>query len=514
MEEVLSCSVIVVAYNSEDFIPACLNSVQKALEGMNSEVIVLDNGSSQKLSKECKECFPQVKWIDSKENLGFGKGCNYAVRFATKENLFFVNPDTIVAEDTFKKTLQYMLSLERPGLVGCRILNENGTIQSACRRTFPSPMAAIFKTIGLARLFSKSRFFASYNMTYLDPEQNTEVDAVSGSFFCIRKNLFESVGGFDEDFFMYGEDLDICFRVKKLGYQNHYYAGAKIIHFKGKSSSTRRLKTYMDFYKAMFIFAKKHRYYRLPLPFVTLGIFFASFVGAFSRLIPQWWKLLLDAGVVAFGIWFLNFLSPNFEVKPIIISFSFITWGLFTVFGDYSSSGLSGKRWRILLPFLLSASLAFILLNQLSPLLLIFAIMISLGTFLWRRFFFWGSYFYRVFFKRRRRCILLGTPSYSLSRYFQFWNDELQSELLGCVSSGTELVPEKNKKYLLGTLSNMEKICARTGCRELLLVSDYRGHYENLDRNYAQRLRLKVLLLICTRNFNDFVLVDLDNLYS
>ncbi|MDR1759256.1 MAG: glycosyltransferase family 2 protein [Fibrobacter sp.] len=515
MEKSLSCSVIIIAYNSGDFIPACLNSIRKALEGMDSQIIVLDNGSPEPLSQECKDFFPQVKWLHSETNLGFGKGCNYAAKYAEKENLFFINPDTIVAQDTFRKTLSYMLSLEKPGLVGCQILNENGTFQLACRRTFPSPLAAIFKTIGLARLFPKSRFFASYNMTYLDPDQNTEVDAVSGSFFCIRKSLFENIGGFDEDFFMYGEDLDICLRVKKLGYENHYYAGAKIIHFKGKSSATRRLKTYLNFYKAMFIFAEKHRYYRIPLPFVTLGIFFASCVGAFSRLIPQWWKMLLDAGAVFLSVFLLSKISPDFEMRPVVVSLSVLMWCVFALGGDYSTPRLDGKGvWRFLFPLLLVFSAVLVLMGKAPLLMLSFALAIGLFALIWRRFIFWGYYFYRVFFRLRHRSILFGASHHQLSPYFRFWSEELQSELLGCVAPSREQILEKNRTYFLGALSEMDSICRRTGCRELLLVSDSHGYYEDLDRNWARALRLKVLLLICSRNFEDFVLVDLENLYS
>ncbi len=179
----MPCSVIIIAYNSRDFIPACLASVREALIDIDSEIIVLDNGSPYPLTTEVKEMFPEVIWLESKENLGFGRGCNLAATHATKPYLFFINPDTIVSKTAFSKTLKYIQEKPKAGLVGCRILNEDGSLQWACRRAFPSPLAAIFKTIGLASLFPKSRFFASYNMTYLDPDQETEVDAISGSLY-------------------------------------------------------------------------------------------------------------------------------------------------------------------------------------------------------------------------------------------------------------------------------------------------------------------------------------------
>ena len=197
MEAPYSCSVIIVAYNSRDYIPACLSSVTSALENIDSEIIVVDNGSPVPILPAQKQAFPQVKWVDSPENLGFGKGCNLAARSATKDVLFFVNPDTVVSKETFAKTLAYMASKADAGAVGCKILNGDGTLQWACRRSFPSPFAAICKTIGLSALFPKSKLFASYNMMYLNPDEETPVDAVSGSFLGVKRSIFEQLVGFD-----------------------------------------------------------------------------------------------------------------------------------------------------------------------------------------------------------------------------------------------------------------------------------------------------------------------------
>ena len=156
------------------------------------------------------------------------------------------------------------------------------------------------KTIGLASLFPKSKTLASYNMTYADPDEMIEVDAISGSFFCIRRDVYEKLNGFDEDFFMYGEDLDLCFRTKEMGLHNYYTPVTNILHFKGQSCRTRRWGSYVDFYKAMLIFVKKHKdLYFVPNFLVSFGIMFAAFVGMFSRLIPKFWKMFLDLGMIA-----------------------------------------------------------------------------------------------------------------------------------------------------------------------------------------------------------------------
>ena len=308
-----SCSVIIIAYNSCDFIPACLKSVRDACEGIDAQVIVLDNGSESPILPEIKAFFPEVEWLESKENLGFGKGCNLAEKKATKPYLFFINPDTVVSRDSFSKVLDFMEEHPDAGTVGCRILNEDGSLQWACRRSFPTIVSAVSKTIGLAALFPKNKTLASYNMSYADPNEMIEVDAISGSFFCIRRDVYEKLNGFDEDFFMYGEDLDLCFRTKEMGLHNYYTPVTNILHFKGQSCRTRRWGSYVDFYKAMLIFVKKHKdLYFVPNFLVSFGILFAAFVGMFSRLIPKFWKMFLDLGVIA--IWALAVLGGGISI--------------------------------------------------------------------------------------------------------------------------------------------------------------------------------------------------------
>lgn len=498
----MSCSVIIIAYNSRDFIPACLASVREALQGISSEVIVLDNGSPQPLMNDVKEMFPEVIWLESKENLGFGKGCNLAAKYATKSHLFFINPDTIVSKTAFSKTLDYITQKPQAGLVGCRILNEDGTLQWACRRSFPSPLAAIFKTIGLATLFPKSRFFASYNMTYLDPDQETEVDAISGSFFCISTKLYKELGGFDESFFMYGEDLDLCFRAKKMGYKNFYFPETSILHFRGQSSKTRRFKSYLDFYNAMIIFNRKHKQFNIPLFLVSIGILFASLVGIFSRLIPQFWKMILDIAIV-FAV--AGTVSLKFAL---LLALSI--WFPLLCAREYSSPRLDGARHLIyLIPVLLLVSL-FAHFYMKEPSEFVFSIFFALGGVLfWRRLWFWGQYFYRIFSKKRHRSIIVGGTSDSLHRWFDQYDLIPGMEILGCVSNNPDEVSVDNKKHLLGNISDMHSICQRTGCRELLIFSNSSGFREVVDEKTLQELPLKLFLLIDSEKKNDFALVNL-----
>ena len=542
-----SCSVIIVAYNSCDFIPACLKSVRDACAGLDTEIIVLDNGSKEPILPEIKNFFPEVTWIDSKENLGFGKGCNLAEKHATKPYLFFINPDTIVSRDSFTKVLEFMESHPESGTVGCRILNEDGSIQWACRRSFPTPISAVSKTIGLAALFPKSKLLASYNMTYADPDEVTEVDAISGSFFCIRRDVYEKLKGFDEDFFMYGEDLDLCFRTKQMGLKNYYTPSTNILHFKGQSCRTRRWDSYLDFYKAMLIFVKKHKdLYFVPNFLVSFGILFAAFVGMFSRLIPKFWKMFLDLGVIA--VWSLVFLpglgNDGCIFTPIKESIGVITtfedWWLvglvaivnmvFLVFrGEYTESSLKGEKFlRYLVPLNLLAVGGYEVFRYFSQFsygpgdrstiyssigwcvyVVCSSLLIPLALLAWRRVAFWINYFYRIFAKKRHRSILLGGREDSLSTWFDSYNVIPGIEILGCVSGEPEKLSEENRKHLLGPLSDMESICNRTGCRELLVVSNFSGYREDFDINWLDKLGLKVFLLIGNGKNGNFALVDL-----
>lgn len=542
-----SCSVIIVAYNSCDFLPACLKSVRDACEGVESQIIVLDNGSSEPILPEIKKFFPEVLWLDSKENLGFGKGCNLAEKQATKPYLFFINPDTIISKNAFHEMLQFMEEHSDAGTVGCRILNEDGSLQWACRRSFPTIVSAVSKTIGLAALFPKNKTLASYNMTYADPDEMTEVDAISGSFFCMRRDLYEKLGGFDEDFFMYGEDLDLCFRAKVAGCKNYYTPSTNILHFKGQSCRTRRWDSYLDFYKAMLIFVKKHKdLYFVPNFLVSFGIMFAAFVGMFSRLIPKFWKMFLDLGVIA--VWTLVFLPGLGNDGCIFTSIkesigvitTFEDWWLvglvaivnmvFLIFrGEYTESSLKGEKFlRYPVPLNLLAVGGYEVFRYFTQFsydpgdrstiypsigwcvyAVCSSLFIPLALLAWRRIAFWTNYFYRIFAKKRHRSILLGGREDSLNNWFDSYNVIPGIEILGCVSGEPEKLSEENRKHLLGPLSDMESICNRTGCRELLVVSNFSGYREDFDINWLDKLGLRVYLLIGNGKNGNFALINL-----
>ncbi len=251
-------SVIIVNYNVRDFLHHALVSLQKAMRGIKGEIIVVDNASDDGSVEMVRRRFPSVTLIAEKTNLGFAKANNIALKRARGKYLLLINPDTLVQEDTLRVMIKFFDENPDVGLAGCKILNPDGTFQLACRRSFPTPWVGFTKMSGLSALFPNSRLFGQYNLTYLSPDESYEIDAVSGSFVMVRREAYEHVGGLDEDFFMYGEDLDWCYRIQQAGWKNYYVHSTKIIHYKGESTKRSNLDEIRTFYHAMRLFVKKH----------------------------------------------------------------------------------------------------------------------------------------------------------------------------------------------------------------------------------------------------------------
>ncbi|MBP1682755.1 MAG: putative glycosyltransferase [Ignavibacteriaceae bacterium] len=254
----MDLSIIIVNYNVKEFLQNLLHSIEKSSSNISKEIIVIDNASDDGSVEVIKEKFPSIKLIENKINFGFGKANNQGLAIAKGKYILFINPDCIVSEDTLDKMISFFESHTECGLAGCKILNSDGTLQLACRRSFPGPWTSFTKVTGLSNLFPKSRIFARYNLTYLDENKTYEVDAVSGSFMMIRREVYEKVGGFDEQFFMYGEDLDLCYRIQKSGFKVFYVHTTQVIHYKGESTKKSNLDETKLFYDAMHLFVKKH----------------------------------------------------------------------------------------------------------------------------------------------------------------------------------------------------------------------------------------------------------------
>ena len=254
----MDLSIIIVNYNVKEFLQNLIYSIYKAGGKINYEIIIVDNASDDGSVEFLREKFPDIKLIINEKNLGFSKANNICLSIAKGKYILLLNPDTIVQEDTFEKMIKFFEQTPDAGMAGCKILNPDGTLQLACRRSFPGPWTSFCKVTGLSNLFPGSKLFARYNLTYLDENQTYEVDAISGSFMMLKREAYEKVGKLDEQFFMYGEDLDWCYRVQKEGYKVYYVHDTQIIHYKGESTKRSSIDETKIFYNAMHLFVKKH----------------------------------------------------------------------------------------------------------------------------------------------------------------------------------------------------------------------------------------------------------------
>lgn len=194
-------SIIIVNYNVKEFLQNLLQSIEKASANLSVETIIVDNASDDGSIEMLHKNFPQIKLIENKKNVGFGSANNQALEIAKGKYILLLNPDTIVKEDTFSEMIKFFETHPEAGMAGCRVLNPDGTLQLACRRGFPGPWTSFTKVTGLSKIFPKSKFFARYNLTFLDENQTYEVDAISGSFMMLRNEVYKNIGGFDPDFF-------------------------------------------------------------------------------------------------------------------------------------------------------------------------------------------------------------------------------------------------------------------------------------------------------------------------
>lgn len=254
-------SIIIVNYNVKEHLGNCISSIIDASQGISTEIIVVDNNSYDGSAEYIQQKFTglgNLKIIENESNFGFAKANNIGVQHAKGDYLLILNPDTILQEDTLSKCMEYYKNNPLTGALTCKLILPNGKLDLACRRSFPYPSVAIYRMLGLSKLFPKSHRLARYNLTYLDENETYEVDSIVGAFMLIRKDIFGQVGGFDEDYFMYGEDLDLCYRIKAAGYKIFYYSGTSIIHYKGESTRKSSVSYVNNFYGAMKLFAEKN----------------------------------------------------------------------------------------------------------------------------------------------------------------------------------------------------------------------------------------------------------------
>lgn len=276
-------SVVIVTFNSESTIQTCISALLESTKTIQTEIFIVDNNSKDSTSKIISENFPQVKFIQNSGNLGFGKANNMALREAKGKFILILNPDAIVNAKTLNFLIKNISKNEKFGFVTPKLLLENGNLDLACKRSFPTPEVSFYRMFFLYKIFPNNPKFTSYNLSTFPENENYTVDSISGAFMFCRKKLLQEIGFFDEKFFMYGEDLDFCLRAKKAGFENAYFGEIEVTHLKSVSSKNlTRIKPLFEFYKAMLIFYNKHFAQKY-----SLGIGFIVYIGVIVSFLTK-----------------------------------------------------------------------------------------------------------------------------------------------------------------------------------------------------------------------------------
>jgi len=273
----MELSIVIVSYNTVDVLRDCLNSVTSNVKNIQYEIWVVDNQSQDGSSEMVESEFPDVKLIRNSINGGFSQANNLAIRECKESKyVLILNPDTIVPKATLEECVGFMNKNIDIGCLGCKVVKANGTLDKACKRGFPSPWNSLCYLLKFDRLFPNSRKFGGYNATFIHEDDEGEIDCLVGAFMMLRKETLEEVGLLDESFFMYGEDIDWCYRIQAAGWKNYYYPKVSIVHYKGESSKKQSTRMIDEFHKSMIIFYNKHykNKYNVVINLITyLGIY-------------------------------------------------------------------------------------------------------------------------------------------------------------------------------------------------------------------------------------------------
>jgi len=385
----MKLSVVIVNYNVEYFLEQCVLSVLKASEGLDTEIFMVDNASVDGSVKMVEERFPEVNVIANKDNVGFSKANNQAMRLSQAEYVLLLNPDTVIEEDTLKKCIDFMDSHPQAGGLGVKMVDGKGRFLPESKRGLPTPRVAFFKITGINRLFPSSKKINRYYLGHLDDNKTHEIEILSGAFMFMRNKALHEVGLLDEAFFMYGEDIDLSYRLILGGYKNYYLPETSIIHYKGESTKKGSLNYVFVFYNAMVIFAKKHfssQNAQIFSKLINLAIWLRASWSVMVRVIK---KMILPAFELAvlYGVfysalqWYGQWQEINYQselVKPELLTLSSIyilcnainagyrkPWRIWNFLASSILGGTVGLLLYSLLPLEMRFSRALVLISPL-----------------------------------------------------------------------------------------------------------------------------------------------------
>lgn len=518
----MKLSIIIVNYNVRDFLQQCLFSVEKACLEMNRvfgnnscEVFIIDNHSSDNSSEMLKKNFPQYHLIENKENVGFSKANNQALQLAKGEYHLLLNPDTLVGEHTLVKTVLFMDEHPDAGGLGVKMTDGNGHFLPESKRALPTPEVSFYKIFGLSALFPKSEKFGRYRLTYLDKNENHEVEILSGAFMLLRKTAIEKAGLLDETFFMYGEDIDLSYRLLQAGYKNYYFSETQIIHYKGESTKKGSLNYVYVFYNAMLIFAKKHFYTR-KISLFSIMIYFAIVMRAVISVLGRIFSYLLFplVDIVLFIVGFLlifPFLNKtHFDVKDDVLTISTFLYILFWLLSTTVSKGyfkrISTTAFVTSVSFgILTMTAARIFFGKLiifeyNEIFLVLPIVI-IGSYLFRKLLSNFENNKMGFNKIKPLRILIAGGKEETNRIIKIYTDlKIQHEYLGRISDENN----ENSFEYLGKISDVEDIIKNTKANHLVFsLTDIL--IENIILTHEKLEKLNIKLSIYFSNSDKII---------
>ncbi len=254
----MDVSIVILNYNTRELTINALRSVFKSVTSCSYEIILIDNASKDDSIHHFKTEFPEVTLIENKENVGFAIANNQAMRLAKGRYVLLLNSDTLIQQDTLETMLQFMDKHPEVGMAGCKLVLPDGTLDKACKRGFPTPSASFYYAFGFSKLFPHNPHFNQYQLGHMNPDEAYPVDCLVGAFMFVRRTAIDQVGMLDEQFFMYGEDIDWCYRIKQAGWVIYYYPETQILHLKGASSRRKPTKIVYEFHRAIWLFHRKH----------------------------------------------------------------------------------------------------------------------------------------------------------------------------------------------------------------------------------------------------------------
>ena len=297
----IQLSIVIVNYNVKHFLWQCLHSVAKAIEGIQAEVFVVDNNSSDGSMDYVEAVFPWIIPIRNTENVGFSKANNQAMRLAKGAHILLLNPDTILEEQTLHRALAFMEQHPECGGLGARMLDGKGQFLPESKRGLPTPAVAFYKIFGISKIFPKSPKFSRYHLGHLPEHSTHEVEVLAGAFMWMRKSALDQVGLLDEQFFMYGEDIDLSYRIVQGGFKNYYTPDVRIIHYKGESTKKGSINYVYVFYRAMVLFARKHfsaRFAGIYSMLINIAIWLRATLAVLRRVVVAWRLPVFDFAVI------------------------------------------------------------------------------------------------------------------------------------------------------------------------------------------------------------------------